>query len=392
MKCGVCGRPYNEVKQLVSLPRTVFQICDRCTIEAVAAIQAKIVTAPAEAEVEVLPFPKELKRHLDDYVISQEDAKKDLSIAIYNHYKRRMAASMDLGVELSKSNVLLMGPSGCGKTELIRAIANKLNVPLYVGDATRLTISGYVGDDVETLVRGLYLEASRDVAKTQWGIIFLDEADKMARTSGKKASGYRDISGEGVQQALLKMVEGSKVQIQQSVAAMGVMVPGSPVQINTENILFVFSGSFAGIEDIVQKRLVKSRIGFMAEGAKTRLEEHEIYPAVTEEDLLEFGIIPELLGRVPVRTYVNRLTEADMVNILTEPKNALVKQFKALFKMDQVELTFDPDALLEIGRQAASCEVGARALRGILERILKPYAYEIPGSDIREVRVTRDLV
>ncbi len=274
----------------------------------------------------------------------------------------------------------------CGKTQLARTIAKNLGVPLYVGDATKLTSAGYVGDDAESLIQGLIAAADGNIERAEWGIIFIDEGDKLARKSGRGATGYRDVSGEGAQQALLKMIEGSKVQVPR-------LDRSGYDMVNTENILFIFGGSFAGIEEIVKARINKeSRMGFGAQGRR-ELTDTEIYQAIEEVDILEFGIIPELLGRIPIHTSVLPLTEEAMVQILTEPKDALVKQFQALFGMDEITLEFEPEALLAIGREAKSRPTGARALRSIVERVLKNYAYESPSDpEVRAIRITEDVV
>lgn len=383
LSCDVCQRPKNEVKQLVALPRKgpPFSICDRCTLKAFDSLSR---VEESQEALGKLPYPGEIKALLNDHVIGQERAKEDIAVAIYNHYKRRdlILSGADLGVEISKSNILVMGPSGCGKTELVRAIAKKLQVPLYIGDATRLTVSGYVGDDVDTLLKGLLIAANGDQAKAEWGIVFLDEADKMARKGGRTPSGYRDISGEGVQQSLLKLIEGSRTPLYTGLGGM--------TNINTENILFIFAGSFAGIDEIVRKRLVKRGIGFSTTEAQTN-DEVEIFPNVREADLLEFGFIPELLGRLPVRTYVNPLTQEEMVRILTEPRNALIKQYEALFQIDGITLEFEPEVVQAIATEACRSEFGARTLRGILERTLKPFAFDLPGKGETKLTVTKEI-
>lgn len=390
-ECSGCGRPRNEVRQLVQLSSKI-AICNKCIRSSVETLTAEKKTTAAK-EDKPLPKPKEIKRYIDRYVISQDHAKKDISVAVYNHFKRREAIrlNLDLGVEIQKSNILLMGPTGCGKTAIARTIARILEVPFYVADATKLTMTGYVGDDVESLLQGLLAACGGDVQQAQWGIVFVDEFDKIARKSGRGASGYRDVTGEGVQQGLLKMAEGSKVSVPRGTAKMG--MTNDYDLVDTENILFIFAGSFAGIEDIVKQRINKSvRVGF---GAPTRQEvtDTEVYTSIDESDILEFGIIPELLGRIPVHTSVLPLTEDEMVRVLTEPDDALVKQFKALFSIDNIDLQFTDESLREIGREAKSRPTGARALRSILERVVKEYAYECPSDPtVRAIHITKEVV
>jgi len=387
--CSLCQRPENEVKQLVEMTGGAC-ICNRCVATAAGLIGA----SPKQKKEEDAPLlkPKEIHAALSDYVIGQEHAKKDISVAIYNHYKRREALKhgINFEVEIQKSNILILGPTGSGKTELARTIAKKLKVPLFVGDATKLTSSGYVGDDVESLLQGLMTTCGNDVEKAEWGIVFLDEVDKIARKSGKSDSGFRDVSGEAVQQALLKMLEGNQVSVPRAgKSGMG----GEYDILDTSNILFICAGSFAGIEESVNRRKNSgASLGFGGQ-SRTKFTGTDIYMAVEEDDILDFGIIPEMLGRIPVRTTTVLLTEDEMVRILTEPKNALIKQFQALFEMDGIDLQFDEEALKAIGREAIKRPTGARALRSIVERILKPYAYDSPSDpSIKGIRVTKEVV
>jgi ATP-dependent Clp protease ATP-binding subunit ClpX len=365
-------------------------ICNRCVDELTNTINSEERRAGAKKKrEEPLRKPIEIKQFLDQHVIGQNQAKEDIAVAVYDHFKRREAfrkGGEEDGVEIQKSNVILMGPSGMGKTEIARAVARLLRVPFYVGDATRLTQAGYVGDDVETLLQGLLQEAGGDNEKAEWGIIFLDEADKLAKKSGRGATGYRDVSGEGVQQSLLKLVEGSKVPV---------IRRGNVETVDTTNILFVFAGSFAGIDEAVSRRVNKgARMGFgSADLGKKELTKTEVYQQITEEDLLEFGLIPELLGRLPVRTSVYELTEEEMVRVLTEPKNSILKQKRALFALDNIELTFEDAALQAIAKEARTMETGARALRTIVERVIKPYAFSAPSDpSIASIVITEEAV
>ena len=392
IKCSFCGRPRNEVKQIVAGAEGSF-ICNKC-VEAAAKSMGDKCKNTTEAKEEPLKKPAEIKAYLDKHVIGQEKAKTDISVAVYNHFKRRDALRKGIqlpdGVEIQKSNILLTGPSGVGKTEISRAISKLLKVPFYVADATRLTQAGYVGDDVESLLQGLLADADNDVERAEWGIVFLDEFDKLARKSGRGASGYRDVSGEGVQQALLKMIEGGKVAVPRGMNARIISSSGqSTDMIDTKNILFICAGSFAGIEECVHNRLNKdTRLGFGGRG-KEQAKGESIYSQLIEEDILDFGLIPELVGRIPILTACLPLSEDDMVRVLTEPQNALVKQYKALFTMDGVGLTFDAEALRAIGAMANKRPTGARALRSILEELLRPYFFTVPSDPtIKNIRVT----
>ncbi len=346
---------------------------------------------------EPLRKPREIKAFLDEHVISQDAAKTDIAVAVYNHYKRRDATrrGVSLGamghVEISKSNILLMGPTGTGKTECARTVARMLGVPFYIADASRLTQAGYVGDDVESMLQGLIADAHNDFERAQWGIIFIDEIDKLARKSGRSASGYRDVTGEGVQQALLKLIEGSKIQVPRGTSQVGSLAATDAF--DTQNVLFIATGSFAGIEECVQRRINSgASMGFGAQSRQT-LDLSNIYSHVTEADVLEFGIIPELMGRLPILTSTLPLTETEMVRILTEPKNSLTKQMQALFAMDGIDLQFQPEALAAMAKEALSRPTGARALRSILEAILKPFAFDLPSDpSVRRLVITRAAV
>lgn len=395
-RCSFCQRPRNEVKALISGSDTGPYICNRCLEQGYKAFAQEQKKEQAAKEKDVpLKKPREIKSFLDERVIAQDKAKTDVAIAVYNHYRRREAIrqGVDLGdVEIEKSNMLLMGPSGTGKTEIARSIAKMLNVPFHVGDATRLTQAGYVGDDIESLVQGLIANAGGDTERAMWGIIFIDEFDKLARKSGRSGSGFRDVGGEGVQQSILKMLEGSEMAIPRGVgmrAGMG----GQTDMVDTTNVLFICAGSFAGIEEIIEQRVNKRcGLGFGAEERK-KLSKTDVYLSVTQEDVLEFGMIPELMGRLPVITSCVDLTEDEMVRVLTEPKNAILKQFQALFRLDGIDLQFDEDALKGIARAAKKYPTGARALRTIIEDVLRPYSFDSRSEDnIKAIRITEDVV
>lgn len=391
--CTFCERPRNEVKVLVPAPFERAFICERCVDNAGRAMAAR----PLQEAESQLPKPLEILAYLEDYVIAQDAAKMVVSAAVYKHYKRREAAKRGIGsgdVEIEKSNILIAGPSGCGKTQLARSLARLLRVPMFVGDATKLTQSGYAGDDVDSLLQGLLEKCSWNVEKAKWGIIVLDEIDKLGRKSGREVSGYRDVSGEGVQQALLKIIEGGEVTLAKGIGTR--LVDGArqeSLTIDTTNILFIGLGSFDGVDRIVHRRINDAvSVGF---GGKLR-EDHSqgvLYESMCEEDILEFGIIPELAGRFPVLTSVLPLSTADLRRVLTEPKHALVRQFQALYAMDDVVLEFDDDALSAIARKARKRKTGARALRGILETLMNPYDLIVPSQpDIRAIRITKAFV
>ena len=393
--CHHCGRPENEVKKLVQFTKDGPCICNGCITLANQTLGDN-VKGRIQEDFKTLPKPKEIFSLLNEYVIGQEHAKTDVAVAVYNHFKRREALknASKLGsdfAEIQKSNILIMGPSGTGKTQIARTLAKILGVPFFVGDATRLTQAGYVGEDVESLIQGLLTAADGDVEKAEWGIIYMDEVDKIARKSGSNGSGYRDVSGEGVQQALLKMLEGSVMSV--SIGSKNPMAMPEMVTIDTTNILFICAGSFAGMGEVVSRRINKrSTVGFGAT-VRQKTREADTYLMVEEDDILEFGLIPEFVGRIPIRTTTLELTEEEMVRILTEPKDAITRQFKALFSMDGVDLQFDDEALRAIGSVAKGRQTGARALRGIVEKILKPYAFEAPSDPtLKVIRITEDTV
>ncbi len=410
-QCAFCRRPRNEVNILLkSEEEDGPNICDRCAEKAFASIleidhPSRIAEVDPDAgppPLGPLKKPVEIKAFLDEYVIAQPRAKVDISLAVYNHYKQRVAVdaarkakregiSVGDEVEISKANILLIGPTGTGKTEIARTISRLLKVPFYIGDATRLTQSGYVGDDVESLLQGLFRAADGNVQAAEWGIVFIDEIDKIARTSGRERTGFRDVSGEGVQQALLKILEGCKVLFPKA-GRVG-MGPQEFVEMDTTHVLFICSGSFAGIEPIVDRRINKrAALGF-GSVSRIRQDTTETYRSVVEDDVIDFGMIPELVGRLPVLTSTYALTEEEMVQVLTEPKHSIIKQEKALFSMDGIALEFTPEALLAIAKKAKEHPTGARALQGIVKKTVAPFAYTAPSDPtIEAIVATEDTV
>lgn len=397
-RCNFCGRPRNEVKALVGGPDGT-HICNTCVLKAQEDLLKATAKAGAKSSAPVLLKPREIYQVLNAAVIGQDSAKRKVAVAIYNHYRRREVARHRNGVLMlgdeevvvDKSNVLMLGPSGSGKTLIAKTIAKTLGIPFYVADATKFTQAGYVGEDVESMLQGLLADAQNDLERAQWGIIFIDEIDKIARKSGRGASGYRDVSGEGVQQSLLKILEGVVAQVPRGRAK---AISGAATdELDTTNILFICAGSFAGIDVAVKKRFnVEARLGFGQEGRK-RITLDDVYRNVTTEDLEEFGMIPEILGRLPVLTSTYELSEDEMVRVLTEPKNAICKQFRATFAMDGINLVFDDDAILEIAKRAKTYSTGARALRTIVESVLEPYSFDAPDqSDVEEIRITAEAV
>jgi ATP-dependent Clp protease ATP-binding subunit ClpX len=401
--CSFCGSEKNEVPNNRLIKGNGVYICETCVEGASNLIEQSAPKGDKKREP-VLGTPHQIKAYLDEHIIAQERLKRAVSTAVYHHFKRRDAARAKKAgsIKVQKSNMLILGPTGSGKTETFRAISELLKVPFYTQDCTRLTQQGYVGDDADDMLRGLVQNAGGDIQRAEWGIILLDEFDKIARKSGRSASGYRDITGEGVQQGMLRTLEGCSVPVTRgmgknvSVTSVG---PNGEVRSNvdvldTTNILFVAAGSFAGIDEVVEQRVNKSsRLGFGSEDTKRRkLTLNEVYTEVKGEDILEFGIIPEMLGRLPIVTSTLELSDEDMVKVLTEPKNALVKQYQALFAMDDIDLQFDTDALLAIGQEAKRRPTGARGLRSILEETLAPYAYDGPSMDIASIRITADVI
>lgn len=337
-----------------------------------------------------IPKPHKLKEMLDEYVIGQDEAKKVISVAVYNHYKRVHADLTETNeTEIGKSNILMIGPTGCGKTYLVQTLARLLNVPLAIADATSLTEAGYIGDDIESVVSKLLTASNNDVDKAECGIIFIDEIDKLAR---KKNATTRDVSGESVQQGMLKLLEGSEIEVPVGAGSKNAMVPMAKV--NTKNILFICGGAFPDLDDVIKQRLRKeTSIGFDAELKDKWDKEKSILSKVTVEDIKKFGMIPEFVGRMPIICTLEGLTEETLVKILKEPKNAIIRQYKALLEMDEVKLTFEDDALLEIAKRALEKETGARGLRAVIEEYMLDIMYEVPKDDnIGEVVITKDYI
>ena len=390
VRCSFCNKTQDQVRKLIAGPNGAY-ICDECVDICSEIIEEEFQDHPEPDEFEInLLKPQEIKEFLDDYVIGQDEAKKALSVAVYNHYKR-VTSGRDLDVELQKSNILMLGPTGSGKTLLAQTLARLLNVPFAIADATALTEAGYVGEDVENILLKLIQAADYDIERAEYGIIYIDEIDKITR-KGENVSITRDVSGEGVQQALLKIIEGTEASVPPQG---GRTHPHQElIQITTTNILVIWGGACEGIEKLIEARMDQKSIGFNAE-ITHKSEENigEVLKKILPQDLVKFGLIPEFVGRVPMVVSLDQLDETALERILTEPKNAIVKQYEKLFELDDVQLTFEPEALKEVAKKSLERKTGARGLRAIMEQSMLDLMYQIPSDEsIESCVVTKDVI
>ncbi len=387
--CSFCGKSQRQVKKLIAGPGVY--ICDEC-IDLCNEIIDEELTAPPTFDLDNLPKPREIFGVLDEYVVGQDEAKRTLSVAVYNHYKRvQMMQAPDSDVELQKSNILLLGPTGCGKTLLAQTLARILNVPFAIADATALTEAGYVGEDVENILLKLIQAADYDVKKAETGIIYIDEVDKIARKADNPSI-TRDVSGEGVQQALLKILEGTTASVPPQG---GRKHPHQEfLSIDTTNVLFICGGAFANLDQVIERRIGNKGIGFQAQMEARELKDTgEVFEKTLPEDLVNYGLIPEFIGRLPIVSAVHQLTRDDLITILTEPRNALVKQFQRFFSFDGIELVFADEALVSIAERALERETGARGLRSIIEETLLDVQFELPSRrDVKKCVVTKETI
>lgn len=389
VRCSFCNKSEDQVRKLISGPDGVY-ICDECIEVCSEIVEEELENEYMEGECSHLPKPEQIKRFLDEYVIGQDEAKKALSVAVYNHYKR-VTAGRDLGVELQKSNILMLGPTGSGKTLLAQTLARLLDVPFAIADATSLTEAGYVGEDVENILLKLIQAAEYDIQRAEYGIIYIDEFDKITRKS-ENASITRDVSGEGVQQALLKILEGTVASVPPQG---GRKHPQQElIQIDTTNILFICGGAFEGLDKIIETRMDTKAIGFNAEiGVKQEKNIGELYQNALPQDFIKFGMIPEIIGRVPVVVSLNSLDKEMLMRILQEPRNSIVKQYKKLFELDGVKLQFEKEALEAIADKSLARKTGARGLRSIIEKSMMDLMYTVPSDEsIESCVVTKDVI